>query len=543
MKQEQWALHKKAVCSTGGVVAAQQVQAAACGADVLANGGNAIDAAVAAGLMLGVTEPWMCGIGGSGYMVVWSAATQRAKVFDFQGVLAQGIDPSDYPLDPMVPSNIMGFPGVVQNLNSEGYRSIAVPGAIKGFTEALSQFGSTGFDTLIQPAILAAEQGVPVNWFTTLQIALAAGTLLKDKSAQSLFLPGGVPLQPGEMLKMPALAETMKSLAADGPDSLYRGYTGERLVTDLRHGGCCIELDDLFNYQVQQSATLDTVHRGVTIHTAGPTSGGPRLIESLDYVADNLDTSKAAGEPGSASWGVYAQALKKAWHSHNQKIGRSTEVGGCTSHLSTVDRHGNMVALTFTLLDRFGSGVLLPSTGVLMNNAVSYFDPRPGHPTSMVGGKRINASNMCPVVATRDRQSLFSLGASGANYIVSCTTLITAMMLDFGLTLEQAINAPRLDVDGNHIVAADPRLGDDVIAELQRQCREHCNEQCTEQGSVSCSEQSAGQGNGCRHVSVEPLQVFPKRYACPSGVSRDPDSGLLCGISDPSHPFAGGVAV
>ena len=510
---------------------------------MLANGGNAIDAAVAAGLMLGVTEPWMCGIGGSGYMVVWSAATQRAKVFDFQGVLAQGIDPSDYPLDPMVPSNIMGFPGVVQNLNSEGYRSIAVPGAIKGFTEALSQFGSTGFDTLIQPAILAAEQGVPVNWFTTLQIALAAGTLLKDKSAQSLFLPGGVPLQPGEMLKMPALAETMKSLAADGPDSLYRGYTGERLVTDLRNGGCCIELDDLFNYQVQQSATLDTVHRGVTIHTAGPTSGGPRLIESLDYVADNLDTSKAAGEPGSASWGVYAQALKKAWHSHNQKIGRSTEVGGCTSHLSTVDRHGNMVALTFTLLDRFGSGVLLPSTGVLMNNAVSYFDPRPGHPTSMVGGKRINASNMCPVVATRDRQSLFSLGASGANYIVPCTTLITAMMLDFGLTLEQAINAPRLDVDGNHIVAADPRLGDDVIAELQRQCREHCNEQCTEQGSVSCSEQSAGQGNGCRHVSVEPLQVFPKRYACPSGVSRDPDSGLLCGISDPSHPFAGGVAV
>ena len=127
-------------------------------------------------------------------MVVWDAATQSARVFDFQGVLAQGIDPSDYPLDPLVPSNIMGFPGVVQNRNSEGYRSIAVPGAIKGFTEALNQFGSTGFDALIQPAILAAEQGVPVNWFTTLQIALAAGTLQKDKAAQSLFLPGGVPL-------------------------------------------------------------------------------------------------------------------------------------------------------------------------------------------------------------------------------------------------------------------------------------------------------------------------------------------------------------
>ena len=121
------------------------------------------------------------------------------------------------------------------------------------------------------------------------------------------------------------------------------------------------------------------------------------------------------------------------------------------------------------------------------------------------------------------------------------------MMLDFGLTLEQAINAPRLDVDGNGTVAADPRLGDDVIAELQRRCFEQCREQCDEhgdrQGALSCSEQNAGQGKVCRQVSMEPMQVFPKRYACPSGVSRDPDSGLLCGISDPSHPFAGGVAV
>ncbi len=510
-------------------MAAQQVQAAACGADVLAAGGNAVDAAVAAGLMLGVTEPWMCGIGGSGYMVVWNAAEKRAAVFDFQGVLAQGTDASDYPLDPHLPSNIMGFPGVVQNRNSVGYQSIAIPGAIKGFTEALKKFGSIGLDDLAEPSIAAAEQGVEVNWFTTLQIALAARTLLKDKAARSLFLPDGVPLQPGATLKMPALAQTMKVLASDGPDSLYGGTLGEQFVTDLISGGSCIELADFSSYQVQQSASLTTVHRGVTLHTAGPTSGGPRFIESLDYVANNLDitgldssavnntATDTITEPGPAGWRVYAQALKKAWSDHNKRIGRATEVGSCTSHLSTVDRHGNMVALTFTLLDRFGSGVLLPSTGVLMNNAVSYFDPRPNYPTSMVGGKRINASNMCPIIATRDGQSVFSVGASGANYIVPCTTLITALMLDYGLTLEQAINAARLDVDGNGRVAADPRLGEDVIAELQR-------------GSDK---------NG--DVSVEPLQVFPKRYACPSGVSRDPESGMVCGVSDPSHPFAGGA--
>lgn len=516
MQQEQWSLYKSAVSSCGGAVAAQHVQAASCGADVLARGGNAVDAAVAAGLMLGVTEPWMCGIGGSGYMVVWDASKKCATVFDFQGVLPQQIELSEYPLDPHTPANIMGFPGVLQNRNSEGYLSIAIPGALKGFTEALQRFGSVGLDVLIKPAVDVAERGVAVSWFTTLQIALASHTLLKDDAARSLFLPGGIPLQPGDTLTLPALARTMKAIAADGSDAVYGGVIGEAMVSDLTRGGSCITLDDLIDYQVRQSASLDAEHRGVAIHTAGPTSGGPRLIESLDYIANKLDTqsvSDCGREPGPASWNVYAQALKKAWQSHNNRIGRSTEVGGCTSHLSTVDRHGNMVALTFTLLDRFGSGVLLPGTGVLMNNAVSYFDPRPDLLTSMAGGKRINASNMCPIVATRDQQSIFSLGASGANYIVPCTTIITALMLDFGLTLEQAINTARMDVDGKGMVAVDPRLGKAVITELQRH----------------------------NEVLIEPLQVFPKRYACPSGVSRNPESGLLSGISDPSHPFASGA--
>jgi gamma-glutamyltranspeptidase/glutathione hydrolase len=514
VQPEQWTLYKNAVSSSEGAVAAQHIQAAACGADVLASGGNAVDAAVATALMLGVVEPWMCGIGGSGYMVVWDAASKSATVFDFQGVLPQRINRADYPLDPDTPANIMGFPGVVENRNSVGYRAVAVPGAVKGFAAALQRFGSKGLDTLIKPAVAAAEQGVEVNWFTTMQIALAASNLLKDAAASEQFLPHGVPLQPGQSLRMPALSSTMKTLAADGADALYGGALGSQLVADLNTGGSRIEADDLTDYRVIESPALSSVHRGVTVHTAGPTSGGPRLIETLQFIAENLDTGPCTG-PGPDSWSVYADALKQAWRSHNQRIGRTTEMGGCTSHLSTVDRDGNMVALTYTLLDRFGAGVLLPQTGLLMNNAVSYFDPRGGYPTSMEGGKRINASNMCPVVATRDDQSVFAVGASGANYIVPCTAMITALMLDFGLTLEQAINAARIDVDGEGHVAADPRLGEDVISGLQAKS----------------------------NVSIEPLQVFPKRYACPSGVSRDPASGVLQAVGDPSQPFGGGAGV
>lgn len=514
MQPEQWTLYKNAVSSSEGAVAAQHVQAAACGVDVLASGGNAVDAAVATALMLGVVEPWMCGIGGSGYMVVWDAASKSSTVFDFQGVLPQRITRADYPLDPDTPANIMGFPGVVENRNSVGYRAVAVPGAVKGFAAALQRFGSRGLDTLIRPAIDAAEQGVEVNWFTTMQIALAAGNLLRDAAAREQFLPHGVPLQPGQLLRMPALAGTMKTLASEGSDALYGGALGNQLVADLTAGGSRIDVDDLANYQVIESPALPSVHRATTVHTAGPTSGGPRLIETLQFIEKNLDTGSASVD-GPASWSVYADALKQAWRSHNQRIGRTTEVGSCTSHLSTVDRHGNMVALTFTLLDRFGAGVLLPQTGLLMNNAVSYFDPRAGYPTSMEGGKRINASNMCPVVATRDDQSVFAVGASGANYIVPCTAMITALMLDFGLTLEQAINSARIDVDGDGNVAADPRLGPDVIGALQARA----------------------------NVSIEPPQVFPKRYACPSGVSRDPVSGLLHAVGDPSQPFGGGAGV
>ncbi|MDH3664166.1 MAG: gamma-glutamyltransferase, partial [Alphaproteobacteria bacterium] len=155
-----------------------------------------------------------------------------------------------------------------------------------------------------------------------------------------------------------------------------------------------------------------------------------------------------------------------------------------------------------------------PSTGVLMNNAVSYFDPRPGFPTTMAGRKRINASNMCPTVATRDGEAVFSVGASGANYIMPCTTQITALMLDFGLTLEEAMNHPRIDASDRDSIRVEPRLGEEALAALAKDFE----------------------------LEVAQRLVFPKLYSCPSGVSRDPASGLCHGLNDPSQPIGGAAA-
>ncbi|MEZ5934889.1 MAG: gamma-glutamyltransferase [Alphaproteobacteria bacterium] len=508
---EQWRVSKRAVSSERGVVAAQHVIAARAGAGLLADGGNAVDAAVATALALGVVEPWMCGLGGSGYLVVWIAAERRAHVIDFQGTLPARVCGEDYPLDPDVPESIMGFPGVVGRRNETGYGSITVPGAAKGLARAAERFGRFGFDRLLQPAIALAERGLPCSWFTTLQVALAAADLSRDAEAVRLYLPDGAPPRPEQFLPLGKLCETLKRLADHGPDDLYRGRTAELIAADLKAGGSRIDADDLRAYVVLEHEALEGTHRGAVLHTAGPTSGGPRLLEALAHVERHLDP---IGGLGAAAWKIYADALNAAWRSHKRRIGRVTEVGGCTSHLSAVDADGNMAALTYTLLNRFGSAVVLPSTGILMNNAVSYFDPRPGFPTTMEGRKRINASNMCPTIATRHGEALFALGASGANHIMPCTTLIAALMLDFGLSLEQAMNHPRIDASDRGSIRVDPRLGEEVLAALGHDFE----------------------------LDVAQLLVFPKLYSCPSGVGRDPASGQCFGLNDPSQPIGGATA-
>ena len=460
---EQWVVSKCAVSSAAGVVAAQHHLAARAGAGMLAAGGNAVDAAVAAAFALSAVEPWMCGLGGSGYIVVWLAGQRSAHVIDFQGMLPASISRDDYPLDPDTPSTIMGFPGVLGRQNEVGYRSITVPGAVLGLSRALLRFGKLGLDTVLGPAIALAERGLPVDWFATLQVSLAMPELRQDQAASAVYLPGGAPPKPETYLPLGKLQATLKALAHDGPEDFYRGKLAERIAADLKAGGSRIDGDDLAAYELLEHGAFSSEHRGAVVHTAGPTSGGPRLIEALGHIASNLDPSAGIG---AHSWKVYADGLNKAWRGHKRRIGRATEVGGCTSHLSAVDENGNMAALTYTLLNRFGSSVVLPSTGILMNNAVSYFDPREGFPTTMAGRKRINASNMCPTIGTRDGQAIFALGASGANYIMPCTTEITALMLDFGLSLEEAMNHPRIDASDRGSIRVDPRLGEEVLAAL-----------------------------------------------------------------------------
>lgn len=509
---EQWRVSKRAVASDAGVVAAQHWQAAQAGAAMLAKGGNAVDAAVGAAFALAAVEPWMCGLGGSGYLVTWRAAEREARIIDFQGMLPAAVDFADYPLDPDEPDAIMGFPGVRGQRNVMGYGSITVPGAVAGLSRALERFGRLGLDTVLEPAIRLAERGLVVDWFATLMITLAMPVLARDPTGRAIWLPGGAPPTPETVVGLGRLPATLRTLAEDGPDSFYRGRLAASMAGDLAAGGSRISEEDLAAYEVLEEQALTGNHRGAEVHTAGPTSGGPRLLEALRLIERELDPASGIGI---RSYDVYAHALRTAWQSHRARLeGPGEPAGACTSHVSAVDAEGNMAALTYTLLNRFGSGVVLPGTGIVMNNAVSYFDPRPGHPTSLAGRKRINASNMCPVVITEGAEARFALGASGANHIMPCVTQLTSLMLDFGLSLESAFHVPRLDASDRGPVRVDPRVGPDVLASLA----------------------------GSFDLEVAQLLVFPKLYGCPSGVARDPASGSCSGVSDPSQPLAAAAA-
>jgi gamma-glutamyltranspeptidase/glutathione hydrolase len=283
------------------------------------------------------------------------------------------------------------------------------------------------------------------------------------------------------------------------------------MAADLSAGGSRITLDDFRAYTVAEFDAPAIRHRGHDVHTAGETSGGPRLADALGHVAAHLDTSAGVGAD---AWATYAEALDLAFRRHKERLGRAAPDTGCTSHLSTVDAAGNMVALTYTLLNRFGAGVVLPQTGVLMNNSVSYFDPRPGRRTTMRGHLKINASNMCPTVAVENGAARFAVGASGANHIVPCTFQLASLLLDFGLDLETAFHTPRVDASDRGSVRVDPRMGEAALAALGRRFE----------------------------LEVAQRLVFPKLYACPAGVARDPATGRCTAIADVASPIAGAAA-
>ncbi len=464
---------KPSVRSRGGIVVTQNRIASEVGARVLKAGGHAVDAAVAAAFAVGVVEPWMSGIGGVGVMLVRDAKSGKVTGFDFGGVSPKALDPKDYPIVGGADSNLFGWANVKENRNTVGPMSVGVPSEPAGLEAAHKRFGKKRWRDLVQPAIEHAEAGLVVDWYTMLNIASAQGDLSKYPASAKRFLPSGLPPQPPVAtlasgvvrLPMPDLARSLKAIAADGAGVLYQGALAKSVASDIKSMGGSLSEDDLASLRVRVvEEPLEIGYGDRTIHVLPELNGGPTLWVAYDELKRIRKRPEA--KPNGKTFAAYAAALRHAWEHRFSKLGDAGErtAPTCTTHLCVVDRDGNMVTLTQTLLSLFGSRVVLPKSGILMNNGINWFDPTPGGPNSIGPGKRALA-NYAPAIMTGGGEAV-AIGGCGGRKIIPAVFQLMTMMADFGLDLEQAFHAPRIDVSGLGPVAADRRLGEKTIAHL-----------------------------------------------------------------------------
>lgn len=508
------------VAAGGGMAAAKTPLATAAGAEILAAGGNAVDAAVAMGFASGVAEPWGSGLGGGGYMVVQPPG-EAASVVEYPMVAPAGATPDMFPLAGGTDPNLFGWPNVVDNANLLGHRSVAVPGTVAGLTTALARFGTMTLADVMAPAIRLAEEGVPVDVSWTYVTARYLATLSRYPETARIFLPdGAIPYQEAatipRIFRQPDLARTMRAIADGGADAFYRGEAGAAIATHLAEHGATFTAADLAEYaaRVVPAATIN--YRGYDVSSAGGASGGPTLLQSLNilsgfdladhpynsvahlhilahafraafadrfaYLADPdhvdvpLDTllsaDYAAERAMSFAWDHVAPTVAGARDRLGVTHGLAPSIpdyitSGSTTHYSAIDGAGMAVSTTQTLLSLFGSRVVAPGTGVLLNNGMMWFDPEPGRPNSVAGGKR-PLSNMAPVVIARDGQTVGSLGASGGRLIMNCNAQIAMNMIDFDLSALPAVNAPRIDASSRNLLVSArlPRHVRDDLAAL-----------------------------------------------------------------------------
>ncbi len=509
-------IHKPATRGKGGIVTAQNRQAAHIGAEVLAAGGNAVDAAVAVSFAIGVLEPWMSGIGGVGALLIRSG-TGEVTAIDAGARAPAGLDPTAFPLTGGQDGDLFGWPSVLEDRNVIGARAICIPGMVRGMAHAHARFGRMDWADLVAPAVALAGEGPVVDAQTTAWIAQDMGRLLRNPACAAWFLPGGLPpaapaAVSGQTLRLPTpqLAQTLAQIAAEGADALYTGDLAARLSADVQALGGWLDAADLASFAPREMAALAVPYRDHLLHILPELNGGVTVAMALRDLAARAKPQGARPSPEDLV--ASCDALARAWDYRFKYLGDGAErtLPSCTTHFSVVDRDGMAVSQTQTLLSLFGSGVVSPSTGILLNNGVNWFDPRPGRVNSIAPGVQALA-NYAPMILT-GLDDVVALGGSGGRKILPALYQAVIHLADHGQTLEEAIAAPRYDLSAPPMVVADQALGADAVRALAAKYP----------------------------VSLTERMVHPNNFTTLGAVRRK--GGVNEGMAEPWHLWADAVA-
>ena len=466
--------------SPRGAVATAHPAASEAGAAVLRAGGNAADAAVAAAFALSVAEPQSSGIGGGGLALVYVAREDRVYAVDFRETAPAAATPDMFLVD--------GKPD--PRRSRCGGLSVAVPGAVKGYAEIARRFGRKPLPFLVAPAVKLAREGVPVGRGWWRGAVAARACLREDPAGGTPFLSGGEPPEPGSRVVQKELAATLSLLGRD-PEAFYRGPLAERIAAAVRARGGVITAADLAAYRTRAREVLWGEFRGHRVASFPPPSAGGAIVLGLLRVLESQDPRDAArssegylhafveaekrlferrgGALADPDFAPGADAVARDMASPEfasavrAGIGERTSGPGApgaappaghTSHVSVVDAEGNAVALTTTVNLQFGSGVVVPGTGVLLNDEMDDFDAAPGARNAFgleggelnlpAPGKRPLSSMSPTLVFGPDGKLLLAVGSPGGSTIPSTVAWAIVRLLDGKAPLDQALGAPRI---------------------------------------------------------------------------------------------------
>jgi gamma-glutamyltranspeptidase/glutathione hydrolase len=475
-----FALNCEKAPATGsrGVVASNHPMASAAGARVLLEGGNAVDAAIATLFALTVVEPMMVGVlgGGVGHIRM---ADGRHAVMDGLSTAPAAAAPTMYTPRTDIPPEEREVEG---RTNAIGALSVAVPASLRAWAETLARFGSWSLADVMAPAIQLAAEGFRVTPYLSDCIGDAAADLARDADLAARFLPGGVKLAAGSRFIQGAYAETLRAIAKEGPDLLHEGALGSMVADALAQAGGIVTRADLAASRPIERAPIHGSYRGFDVFAPPPPASAGVHVAQMLNVLEGFDVA-AMGFGTVESWHLVAEALKmafadrsaatadpdfvhvpvelltsrryadlrraeidmaraKAWSAH-PSLGESN----CTTHVTVADAAGNIVATTQTINALFGARMAIPGTGLIANNYMHNFDPRPGLALSVQPGKRVYTS-MAPTIALKDGKPAFALGLPGGLRIFPSAFQAVLNLIDHGMTLQQAVEAPRIWTQG-----------------------------------------------------------------------------------------------
>lgn len=471
----------EAVRGKNGMVVSASRLASEVGIEILKKGGNAVDAAVAVGFALAVTYPAAGNIGGGGFMVI-RFNDGKSTAIDYR----EKAPLTSY--EKMFQDSAGNF---LPALSQEGTTSAGVPGSVAGLIYALEKYGTMKLSDILQPAVKLAEEGFILDYQSAQSINFYYQDFLKYPSSKKIFTNNDRPFNEGDLFVQKDLAHTLKLIAENGRDGFYKGEVAERLVAQIQSLGGILTQEDLDNYFPVERLPLAGTYRGYEIITMGPPSaGGITLLQTLnilenktfsrdDWGSSNYihtitealkysfaDRSKYLGDPDfypvpvdkliSKSYAreLFQRISDSAVPSIEINPGRylSFEESKETTHYSVIDKEGNAVSTTTTLNSSFGSRIVVDGAGFLLNNEMDDFSSKPGEPNQfgLIGseanriqpGKRM-LSSMTPTIITKNEKPVLILGSPGGSTIPTVVLQVILNYLDFGMDIQQAVNAPR----------------------------------------------------------------------------------------------------